>query len=83
MVGFPGYMCWNASVVIDDYLGVLDNPNMQQYTLEELIDMGLIDRFVSRLSISCVNDPDIYTFKETKAKANPSFALPVRCVKIK
>jgi len=83
VVGSPGYMCWNASVVIDDYLGVLDNPNMQQYTLEELIDMGLIDRFVSRLSISCVNDPDIYTFKETKAKANPSFALPVRCVKIK
>jgi len=46
VVGSPGYMCWNASVVIDDYLGVLDNPNMQQYTIEELIDMGLIDRFV-------------------------------------
>lgn len=79
VVGFPGYMCWNSSVVIRDDMGVLDNPKFQDYTLEELIAMRLVDRYVSRLSVSC----QVGGLSEVKCMANSSFSLPIRCVKIK
>lgn len=80
VVGYPGYMCWNAEYRLDDFLGVLDNPQFKDYTIEELIAMGLIrGYFPTRLSINC--NPDAMQ-GGTKALANSSFGFPIRCIRI-
>ena len=70
-------MSWNCEYYLNDFSGVLDNPNFP-YTLEEAIEMGYVYYTPSRLSVSLIGG-----LSSVNAAANPSFAIPIRCVRIK
>ena len=77
VLGLPGFMSWNCEYYLNDFSGVLDNPNFP-YTLEEAIEMGYVYYTPSRLSVSLIGG-----LSSVNAAANPSFAIPIRCVRIK
>lgn len=79
VIGLPGYMSWNAEYFLDDPAGFASNPNCP-WSLEELIQMGLVSYFPSRLNLQF---QDSAFAKTTCSPANASFALPIRCVKIR
>ena len=75
--GFPAFTVWNCSYMIADPMGILDmNP---PYSMEELIEMGLIISAPQRAYMQYNNMQDVVNAHF--AVANPSFAFAVRCVK--
>ena len=75
--GFAGFTVWNCSYMIADPMGILDmNP---PYSVEELIEMGLIISAPQRAYMQYNNMQDVVNAHF--AVANPSFAFAVRCVK--
>lgn len=75
--GFAGFTVWNCSYMIADPMGILDmNP---PYSVEELIEMGLIISAPQRAYMQYNNTQDVVNAHF--AVANPSFAFAVRCVK--
>lgn len=82
VVGYPGYMCWESEYIVNDYLGVLDNPQFEGYSIEELIGMGLLDYYPTRLMISCYSENPSKPGGVSSGIANSSFAFPIRCVRI-
>ncbi len=77
VLGLPGFMSWNSGYHVNDFLGVLDNPDFP-FTLEEAIEQGYVYYTPTRLSMSLIGG-----VSSVNAAANPSFAIPIRCVRIK
>lgn len=80
IVGYPGFMCWNASYYFNDFLNCLGDPNCPYKTPEELIANGLAKYTPTRMNVQVIKDTAV---KAVRAAANPAFAIPVRCMKIK
>ncbi len=76
IVGFAGFTVWNSSYTLYDPMDLVNNPNVP-YTLEELIEMGLIPNCAQRASYRYA--PDV--IGQGFSVANPSFAFTARCVK--
>ncbi len=69
-------MSWNSGYHVNDFLGVLDNPDFP-FTLEEAIEQGYVYYTPTRLSMSLIGG-----VSSVNSAANPSFAIPIRCVRI-
>lgn len=79
VIGYSGYMSWNREYYLDDSAGFIDDPNCP-WSLEQLLQMGLVSYAPSRIDLQF---HDSGFTKTTNTPANPSFAIPVRCVKVK
>lgn len=80
VLGYPGFMCWNTAYFFNDYMNLLENPDCPYKTPEELIENGLASFTPTRVNFQVKKDTAV---KAVRAAANPAFAIPVRCVKIK
>lgn len=78
IVGGNGYMSWNCEYYVDDFRGLLDDPD-NKYTVEELIEKDLVLYTPTRLVLQL---KDTGFEKTLTTSASPSFSLPIRCVKI-
>ncbi len=76
VIGYPGFMMWNAEYYLED-MGFFEDPNFP-FTFDEAIEMGLIYYLPSRLH---------YQWEEGAMLAfhgvgNPAFAHPILCKRI-
>lgn len=78
VIGVPGYMSWNSDYFLDDPAGMADNPNCP-WSLEELIQMGLVRYSPARIIMFF---HDTAFSPSVQSPTSPSFALPIRCVKV-
>lgn len=81
IVGFSGFMSYNCDYKLHDPMGystLVGTPNFK-YTLDDLVAMGLVSYYPTRVAIMF----KLGTVSETNSVSNPAFSIPVRYVKIK
>lgn len=77
VIGYPGFMMWNAEYILEDYMHFLDDPAFP-YSLEQAIQMGLIDYFPTRIHYQYAENALV----STHGVGNPAFAHPILCKRI-